>query len=170
MDTPPQDHGSLEGYLEPIQKVLGEILRHARLQLTFSISPGRKREEAAEAPDFVVDFTGPDADLLLQKNGALLDALEYVVLKAVRLGEDFFGRITFDCQDWRWLRMQELRLAARVAAERVTETGSSFVMSPMSARERRIIHLALRDVPNILTASEGAGQERKVVIHPAKRA
>lgn len=158
------------GFLPRIESVLADIIRHGRFQLKYSIRPGKAVAEGMEAPEFVVDLSGADAELLLQKHASLLDALEHTVLKAARLNEDLFGRITFDCRDWRWLRAQELQLAARVAAERVIETGDPFAMNPMNARERRIVHLALRDSSGVRTASEGFGPERHVVILPASPA
>lgn len=158
---------AVECYLALIEPLLTQILRAGRFELTFVIRKAQPAEEDLEVPEFVVDFSGPDVDLLLGKNGALLNALEYVVLKAVRLEEELFGQITFDCQDWRRLRAEELRLTAQVAAARVVETGDPFPLNPMSPRERRIIHLALRDQPRVRTVSEGVGPERKVVIHPA---
>jgi spoIIIJ-associated protein len=158
---------ALESYLPRIESVLTEILRQGGFHLSPAVRKGKPAVEGMEPPEFVVDISGPDAELLLQKHAALLDALEYVVLRAVRLDEELFGRITFDCQDWRWLRAQELQLAARVAAERVLETGDTFALSPMNARERRIVHLALKNEPKVRTLSEGFGPERHVVIHPA---
>ena len=64
--------------------------------------------------------------------------------------------------------MEELRLMAQVAAERVIDTGDPFALSPMNPRERRIVHLALRDQLRVRTESEGMGLERKVVIYPQK--
>lgn len=151
-----------------LESFLGEILRHGGLQLTFTIDPGKPAEDGAPQTALVVNLSGADEGLLLEKNAALLDALEYVATRAVRVDEERFGRISFDCQDWRWLRSQELRLAAKVAAERVMETGSAFPLNPMNARERRIIHLALKDQPRVRTLSEGFGPNRKVVIHPAE--
>jgi spoIIIJ-associated protein len=169
MEGPPDSTSprSVESYLRPIESLVHELIRTTGFELAFTLRKVVAPEEDLEAPEFVVDFTGPDLDLLLEKNGALLNALEYVVLKAVRLEEDLFGKITFDCQDWRRLRAEELRLMAQVAAQRVVETGDSFALNPMSPRERRIIHLALREQPLVRTASEGVGPERKVVIHPA---
>jgi spoIIIJ-associated protein len=158
---------ALESYLPRIESVLREILRQGGFHLSAAVRKGKPAVEGMEPPEFVVDLSGPDAELLLQKHAALLDALEYVVLRAVRLDEGLFGRITFDCQDWRWLRAQELQLAARVAAERVLETGDPFALNPMNARERRIVHLALKNQPKVRTLSEGFGPERRVVIHPA---
>jgi spoIIIJ-associated protein len=157
----------MEDYLARIESVLGEIIRHSGFELSIAIRKGKAVAEGMEPPAYIVELSGPDSELLLQKHAALLDALEYLVLKAVRLEEDLFARIAFDCQEWRWLRAQELQLAARVAAERVIETGDPFAMNPMNARERRLVHLALKQQPRVRTLSEGFGPERRVVIHPA---
>jgi spoIIIJ-associated protein len=163
----PSPSPSVESSLERIESVLREIIGHSGFELDCAIRKGKPLAEGIEGPEFIVDLSGPDAELLLQKHAALLDALEYLVLKAARLEEHLFGHISFDCQDWRWLRAQELQLAARVAAERVVETGDPFPMNPMNARERRIIHLALKNQPEVRTMSEGFGPERRVVIHRA---
>ena len=157
----------VQSCLDAVESLLKQVIRAGGFELTFTLLRERASEEALESPEFVVDFAGPDADLLLEKNGALLNALEYIVLKAVRPEEDLFGKITFDSRDWRRLRAAELELTAQVAAERVVETGEPFTFNPMSARERRILHLALREQPLVRTVSEGTGAERRVVIHPA---
>jgi spoIIIJ-associated protein len=157
---------SLGCYLAPIESLLKQIIERAGFALAFEIHPVLKESSDFESTEYVTDFTGADADLLLERNGALLDALEHVVLKAVRLREEHLGKITFDCNDWRRMRHEELRLTAQVAAERVVESGDPFALSPMSPRERRIIHLALRDRPDLRTVSEGVGAARRVVILP----
>jgi len=158
---------SLECYVAAIEPLLKQILQRGEFAIAFAIRHVPQEAAEAESPEYVIDFSGADADLLLERNGALLDALEHVVLKAARLREEHLRRISFDCNDWRRLRAEELRLTAQVAAERVLETGDPFALSPMSPRERRIIHLALRDQPNLRTVSEGVGPERHVVIQPA---
>ena len=105
--------------------------------------------------------------MLLESNGILLDAFEYVVRKAVHLEDDLLTKITFDCEDWRLLRVRELQLIAQLASERVLETGDPYALGPMNPRDRRIIHLALRDEPKVRTQSEGFGRQRKVVVYPA---
>ncbi len=166
-DNPPAEH-AIEKYLSLMESLLNEVIKHSPFDLSFSIHHAAAETEDSEAPHYVVDLSGPDADLLLEKNATLLHAIEYVVLKAIRLDEDHFRRIAFDCQDWRRTRMEELRLMAQVAAERVIDTGEPFTLNPMNPRERRIVHLALRDQPQVRTQSEGMGPERKVVIFPAK--
>lgn len=155
-----------DGYVEPINALLKKVLQQGGFALSFTVhhlSPDTAEEDA---PEYVIEFKGADADLLLERNGALLDALEHVILKAVRLREEYLRKFAFDCHEWRRLRIEELRLTAQVAAERVLENGDPFALGPMSPRERRIIHLALRDRPNLRTVSEGVGAERHIVIMP----
>ena len=158
---------SLEEHLTRIEAVLRAILPPIGFKLNFAVRKAKPAAPGMDGPEFIVDFSGPDSELLLQKHASLLDALEHIALKAARLDESLLGRIQFECQEWRWLRTQELQLSARVAAERVLETGDPFALSPMNSRERRVIHLALRDSEGVRTTSEGFGPERHVVILPA---
>jgi spoIIIJ-associated protein len=158
----------LGSYVEPINALLKKILQQGGFALSFAVQHIPQDTAEEDSLEYVIDFKGADADLLLERNGALLDALEHVVLKAVRLREESLRRFAFDCQDWRRLRIEELKLTAQVAAERVLESGDPFPLSPMSPRERRVIHLALRDQPNIRTVSEGVGPERHIVIMPIR--
>ena len=168
MDTQPAEpqRSSPENHLARLEDLLHQILRHGRFDLKFVVRKTAPLPDHPEAPAYIIDFSGDDEDLLLEKNGALLEALESVLLKSVRLDEDQFGKIAFDCRDFRRLREEELKLMARVAAERVIESGDPFALNPMTARERRIVHLALKDLPQVRTESEGFGPERRVVIVP----
>ena len=157
----------LDSYVEPITALLKKVLQQGGFALSIAVHHLPDAHTAEEdSPEYVVEFSGADADLLLERNAALLEALEHVVLKAVRLREESLRKFAFDCQDWRRMRIEELKLTAQVAAQRVVESGDPFALSPMSPRERRIIHLALRDQPNIRTVSEGAGPERHIVFIP----
>ncbi len=163
----PAAERSIEDYLPLIESLLHAVIRNARFDLKFSIQKGEDLGDDQEAPEYVVDFSGADAGLLLEKNATLLEALEYVVVKAVRVDEEHYRKIAFDCEDYRRLRIEELRMMAQVASDRVIDTGDPFALSPMNPRERRIIHLALKNIPQVRTQSEGMGPERKVVIVPA---
>jgi spoIIIJ-associated protein len=68
------------------------------------------------------------------------------------------------------LRIEELRMSALTAADRVKRTGAPFRFNPMNSRERRIIHLALRNEPAVRSESAGMGPGRHVVIYPANMA
>jgi predicted RNA-binding protein Jag len=131
--------------------------------------PGNTRAEptnGAAAPEILISFRGEDADLLLEHNAELLLALEHVAHRWLRLDPRLHDQVRFDCGDYRSVRLDELKLSARVAAQRVRETGQPFRFNPMSPRERRIIHLELTGAPGVRTASEGIGDRRQLVIYP----
>jgi spoIIIJ-associated protein len=150
-----------------IQAFLAPLLRHAGLRLEFSIARGDDRHASFENPDVVVKFAGPDVDLLLENKAALLLALEYVTQEMLRLPPEDHTRVCFDAQDFRALRIEELRLSAAAAADKVRRTGIPFKFNPMTSRERRIIHLALNDEPGVRSESVGEGPHRQVVVYPA---
>ena len=164
----PAAERSIENQLSSLESLLREIIARSPFKLTFSIHKATAHAGDPDTPEYVVDFSGPDADLLLEMNATLLHAIEHVLLKAIRLDDDHFRRIAFDCKDWRRTRIKELQLMAQVAADRVIETGDPFTLNPMNPRERRIVHLALKNRPEVRTQSEGMGPERKVIIFPDK--
>ena len=89
------------------------------------------------------------------------------LLRALRLEPPWQDRILLDSGGYRALRIEELKMTARVAAERVQTSRQAFKLNPMTARERRIVHLALQEFPGVRTESIGMGEHRQVVIHPA---
>jgi spoIIIJ-associated protein len=117
-------------------------------------------------PEILVELAGPDSGLVLERSGELLRALETVSHEMVHIHSEDHDKVAFDCKGYRAARQQELKLAAEVAAERVLRTGSPYAFSPMSSRERRLIHLAFRDHESLITQSEGEGGRRYVVLYP----
>ena len=144
-----------------LETFLSGLLRTGRFHLRFRIEA-----IPTDPPEIKVDLDGEDADLLLQRGGELLAALEHLAAKALRLTIEEQSQVVFDCQDFRALRVAELCLTAETAAERTERTGQPFALSPMNARERRIVHLALKDRPGVRTESEGSGPHRRVVVYP----
>jgi spoIIIJ-associated protein len=165
--SPPPGPLALESHRPQIESLLNEIIRHGQFRLSYTIQRPAPSDHPIESPDLVVEFSGPDAELMVEAHGELLNAIEYVVLRAVRLEEGLFPKISFDCEGWRRTRVEELKLMAQVAADRVQETGDSFALAAMNPRERRIVHLALHGRTEVRTESEGRGPERRVVIYPA---
>ena len=136
-----------------------------RLRYKITVDPPVADREW-ERPEILVDLSGSDGPLLLENGGELLRAFEQVVLEMLRLAPDEHEKISFDCQNFRAARLQELRLAADVAAQRVRETGMPYAFAPMSSRERRIVHLAMRNLDDLRTESAGEAAERHVVVYP----
>jgi spoIIIJ-associated protein len=153
---------------QKIAGFLNPVLGTARLQLDFEVQRANLANDLI-TPDFIVDFQGRDLDLLLEQRGELLLALEQLTLEALRVPHDERYRLVFDAGDYRLMRIEELRVAAETAAERVKKTGVPYPFAPMTSRERRIIHLALRDDPAVETSSEGVAPNRHTVIHAAKQ-
>jgi voltage-gated potassium channel len=108
----------------------------------------------------------PDIVLGVVRGGELLRAFEQVALEMLRLAPDEHELVLFDCQSFRARRKQELRLAAQVAADKVRASGSPYAFAPMSSRERRLVHIALRDREDLRTESAGEALQRYVVVYP----
>ena len=138
-----------------------------RLKYRITVDPPLPENRDWERPEILVDFAGPDSPLLLDRGGELLRALELLALEMLRLQHGEHEKISFDCQNQRSLRLEELRMAATVAAEKVRQTGAPYQFAAMSSRERRIVHLALRDQTDLRTESDGEGMRRCVVVYPA---
>lgn len=146
---------------------LRTLIRKARFQLSFEICEGQARHPDFENPDVVVKFSGPDVELLLANKAELLLALEQLTMELLRMAQEDHSLLCFDANDYRMLRIEELRVSALTAAERVRRSGTPFRFNPMNSRERRILHLALRNEPAVRGESAGLGSQRQVVIYPA---
>src|ERR1700693_2140592 len=150
-----------------INEFLKSVVSDGGLHLKYRIVVDPPPLSEWEKPEIFVDFSGPDSALLLDRGGELLRALELLAFEILRVASGDHEKITFDCKNQRSIRMQELRMAASVAAEKVRQTGTPFHFAPMSSRERRIVHLALRDQTDLRTESDGEGFNRCVVLYPA---
>jgi spoIIIJ-associated protein len=150
---------------ESLQQFLEKIVRAAGLQLQVTVQTAAP--DAGGDAEVIADLDGRDKELLLERGAEVLKALEHLAFRALRLEPTYHEKIHLDCGGYRALRFEELRMTARVAAERVQTSKQPFRLNPMSSRERRIVHLALKDMPGIRTESVGTGDDRQVVIHPA---
>ena len=151
-----------------INELLRGIVSNAGLRLKYRISvdPPMAQDRDWEKPEILVEFSGPDSGLLLERGAELLRSIELLALEMLRLPANEHEKISFDCMNHRSMRLEELRLAAGVAAERVRKTGTPYEFAPMSSRERRIVHLALRDQTDLHTESQGEGIRRHLIVYP----
>jgi len=151
-----------------IEEFLKQVFKLAGFQLSFAVAEGETPHPDFENPDLMVRFTGPDVDLLLSNKAELLLALEQLTMEAIGMAPEEHSRICFDANDRRILRIEELRMSAQAACERVKKSRQPFHFSPMNSRERRILHLSLRDETDVRSESVGEGPIRQVVIVPAE--
>lgn len=150
-----------------IDGFLKRLLERARLRVHYEIVDGENRHPGFEDPDVVVKFQGADVELLLANKAELMLALEQLTMEMLRMPPEDHSRLCFDANDYRILRIEELRLSAAAAADKVKRSGVPFRFNPMNSRERRIIHLALREETAVRSESSGLGPHRQVVIYPA---
>ncbi len=150
----------IDGFLRP-------TLRNAGISVNYDMLDVESSDTDFETPDIVVKFSGQDVDLLLSNRAELLLALEHVTMEMLRMPSEDHSRISFDANDYRLLRIEELRVSAMTAAEKVKRTGVPFRFNPMNSRERRVIHLALRGEAAVRSESCGTGPARQVVVYPA---
>jgi spoIIIJ-associated protein len=143
-----------------LEEVLSTFIRCSSLRISYQM--------VSEGEDWFVSFTGEDASVLLARNGEVLRALEYLANRFQERHQG--GKVTIDCEGFRAIRAEELRLMALTAAAKVKQLGRPYHLSPMSPEERRIVHLAVAEDPELRTESEGYGENRKVVIYPKSHA
>jgi spoIIIJ-associated protein len=147
---------------------LGGMVKHAGLKVKYRITvdPPLTDDRDWERPEILVEFAGPDSSLLLERGAELLRSMELLAMEMLRLAGNEHEKISFDCMNHRKTRLEELRLSARVAADKVRQTSVPYHFAPMSSRERRILHLALRGEEDLRTESDGEGLRRSVVLYP----
>jgi spoIIIJ-associated protein len=150
-----------------INEFLQAVVTNGGLHLKYRIVVDPPPQSEWEKPEIFVDFSGPDSALLLDRGAELLRALELLAMEILHLQSGEHEKISFDCKNQRSMRFNELRMSASVAAEKVRQSGTPFHFAPMSSRERRIVHLALRDQTDLRTESDGEGFNRCVVLYPA---
>jgi spoIIIJ-associated protein len=150
-----------------LRQFLDNIIRTGKFALHVNVRTAAPSSEEGQ-PEVFADLDGRDNEILLARGGEVLKALEHLAFRALNLEPAYHEKIHVDCGGYRALRFEELRMTARVAAERVIASHQPFQLNPMSSRERRIVHLALKEMPGVRTESAGAGEDRHIVIHPAK--
>lgn len=119
-----------------------------------------------EEEQICLDLDGDDAGALIGKKGRTLDALQLIVNKIVSRQPGPHKLVAVDCGGYRARRAASLSEMAKRLADKARDERKIIRLNPMSARDRRIIHLTLADEPGLATRSEGEGEERHLLIVP----
>lgn len=154
-----------EAEIETAVQIVGELLDLMKVEATVS-SRLSEPDDLTGKQLLILDVAGDELSLLIGPRGETLDALQY--LSRLMAGHRLQQRANFviDVSGYREQRQQALsRLAERMAAKAV-KRGSPVTLEAMPAHERRIIHMALRDSPDVTTESTGEGKRRRVRIYP----
>ena len=122
--------------------------------------------EPGEDPPLVLDITGADLGILIGRRSETLRALQYMVRLMVSKQLNRWHPVVVDVESYRVRRRNSLHQLAQKMAERAVSSGRQVVMESMPAYERRIIHIALKNDPTVMTKSVGSDDNRKVTIIP----
>ena len=147
------------------QETLREILRYLDIESSVTArrpeSPGDGSGQASAMLDVASE---EDLGLLIGRKSATLAALQYMVNLITTRGMTEPFSVTVDVEGYRKRREHTLNQLATHAAERAVATHTTVTMEPMPANERRIIHIALADHPQVMTSSIGGGEDRHVAV------
>ena len=160
----PEEESDIAGVAK---RVLESLL--TMIGVTASIEPQAKPfvevEEDVTAP-ITLEIKGDDLGILIGRRGQTLSCLQYIVRLIVGHQTKAWVPIIVDVEGYKQRRYEALRALAWRIAEQVKAKGTPFALEPMPAYERRIVHLALAEHPDVATQSVGEGEARKVVILP----
>jgi spoIIIJ-associated protein len=147
---------------EKAKEVLAEILKHVDLP---NVVEWESREDS-----FYLNIISNGSGLLIGKRGKTLNALQFLVSKIVSRQSGENVSVIVDTENYRTKRELSLTELARQLCDKVKKSHRPLTTGPMSAQDRRIIHLALKEDQDVRTKSKGEGNLRRVVIYPVKKA
>jgi spoIIIJ-associated protein len=158
-ELPPEAPGSDEA--RSVRDLLDRVVA------ALDVSARIRVDEDEEA--IVATLSGPDVGVLIGRHGQTIDAVQYL---ANAIAHRSFGddrrRVVVDASGYRARRAASLEALARRTAEQASATGRRVALEPMTAVERKIVHEALKDDPEVETASEGSEPHRYVVVVPIR--
>lgn len=143
-----------------ISKLLGLLNLEAQVSAHYG-APGRD-----ERRNINVDIRGNDLSVLIGRRSETLSAFQYVASLIIGKETGQFVQLTVDVEGYRDRREKQLVQMAQRMAEQVAKSGRRQALEPMPSDERRIIHIALREHPDVTTESTGDDPNRKVAIVP----
>lgn len=150
-----------ESAKEKAKRMLEGLLM--RMQVDSTVSA----EETEEA--IILNIQGNGSGFLIGKRGQNLDAIQYIVSKAVHHSVNGHKMIVIDTEKYRERREESLIALALRLGEKVKKTKKPLTVGHMNAHDRRVIHLAIQNDPTLITKSHGEGEYRKILILPARR-
>lgn len=120
------------------------------------------------ADEIRLEIEGPDAGRIIGKRGSVLEAIQYLTTRVAHKPGEPRKHIAVDAEGYRARHEDQLAEMAKKLARRVAKEGKVITFDPMTARDRRVVHMALKDITGVRTESHGEGPDRRVQIIPVK--
>jgi spoIIIJ-associated protein len=149
------------------QQYLIEILKFMGIPASVEMGLGYELADEGQDPPTVLNISGDDLGILIGRRGETLRALQYMIRLMVSHQTKHWTDLVVDVEQYRVRRRRTLENLAQRVAEKVAREGRPQALEPMPAYERRLVHIALRNNPQVTTRSVGEGERRKVTIIPA---
>jgi spoIIIJ-associated protein len=142
-----------------------ELLKAMKVRAKVTVQMGHPEDPQDRVP-VQVDIRGDDLSILIGPKAETLNALQYIsgLIISKEVGHSL--PLVVDVEGYRARRSQQIRQLARRMAEQAVRTGRRQVLEPMPASERRLVHIELREHPDVSTESVGEEPRRKVTILP----
>lgn len=146
--------------VDTIQKMMGFMNMDCQIELREEVDDRNLKSLS------VLIYTPENARFIIGKNGENLRSLEQVIRAMFNKKSDEFGTIVIDINDYRKSKTNHLIDMAKQAVTRVRSTQKAEALSPMTAYERRVVHMELASYPDVATESIGSEPQRRIVIKP----
>ena len=154
---------------ETVKGVLEKLLDLMDLPATVELSDEFTATDEDGNPSSIgLNIEGEDLGILIGRRGQTMVSLQHIVRLIMAHNMQVRLPIVLDVEGYKKRRCEGLRALAMRLADQVKTRKMPFSMEPMTAFERRVIHLALADHPDVMTESTGIGESRKVVISPKR--
>jgi spoIIIJ-associated protein len=160
----PESQPEHDALLDRTESVVSKMLHLLDLQAQVSAHYGSTERDGRR--NIQVDIRGSDLSVLIGRRSETLSAFQYIASLIVGKEEQQFVQLTVDVEGYRDRREKQLVQMAKRMADQVSKSGRRQTLEPMPSAERRIIHIALRDHPDVKTESTGEEPYRKVMILP----
>jgi spoIIIJ-associated protein len=148
-------------------ELLGTMVQMMGFEATV-VAEWREPDTDNEQRYLLLDLEGKDLSPLIGRRGDTLGNMQYLVRLMVNQRLHRWKNIVVDVEGYRQRRIDHLSQLALRSAQQVAQTGRPLSLEPMAPGERRIIHITLRDHPDVMTESSGDGERRKVQILPRR--
>ena len=147
-----------------VVRITTDVLSNLMSKLGVSVVTNLKQARNEDLGGPVFEIEGEDSGLLIGRRGETLRALQFLVKVLVGRRLEARANLMVDVEGYRERRYQSLTNLAQRVAQRVANSGHSITLEPMPPDERRIVHMALADHPNVTSESMGEGPGRQVVV------
>lgn len=160
MEAPGRSAEPSADTVEAAAKILKDILSLAQIEADV--------EGQLQKDKINLNIIGDGSGILIGKRGKTLDAFQYLMNKIIsrQLGDNY--SVTVDTENYRQKRKENLKEMAQKLSEKARRIGKPVSLRAMNAKERRIIHMALKEEKDVTTKSVGKGENKKLIIYPAE--